>query len=555
MIGIIANDSEHAAIAEFFELFKTPWEFYRGEQTYEVVLCTLDNNISPCATKLTMFYAAHGLPIDCAENIDLSPRGANRILLYKGSRIPIYGGSVTFREERAGLEADDDPRQSGMYVRHSKGRTVARVGYDLFAEVATLLTRGQPLDYADIPTLEMHIGLLRDLILASGAGLVEVPAVPAGYRFIACLTHDVDHPSIVKHKLDHTMFGFLYRALFGSVRNLALGRISVRNLAGTWVAAFKLPFVYLGLAKDPWRGFVDRYLELEKGLPSTFFVIPFKGDPGRSSQDIAPGLRAAGYGAKDIADVIAKIGDAGCEVGLHGIDAWIDSSKGREEFDEIRRLTKTSEIGVRMHWLYYDQQSPMELENAGAAYDSTVGYRDTVGYRSGTTQAYKPIHALKLLELPMHIMDTALFYPTCLNLSQQCAVSLLERMVGNVAKFGGCITVNWHDRSLAPERNWESSYRDLVAKLKSQGAWFATAGQASSWFRKRRSVVFHAHDADLKRVNVNSVGDDGNALPGLRVRVYEARESCQFESCEPNQYVENTIEGSVTVPDPCGARG
>ncbi len=161
MIGVIANDSEHAAIAEFFELFKTPWEFYLDEQTYDVVLCTLDKNISPCATKLTMFYAAHGLPIDCAENIDLSPRDANRILLYKGSRIPIYGGSVTFREERAVLEADDDPRQSGMYVRHSKGRTVVRVGYDLFAEVTTLLTRGQPLDYADIPTLEMHINCHR----------------------------------------------------------------------------------------------------------------------------------------------------------------------------------------------------------------------------------------------------------------------------------------------------------------------------------------------------------------------------------------------------------
>jgi peptidoglycan/xylan/chitin deacetylase (PgdA/CDA1 family) len=300
---------------------------------------------------------------------------------------------------------------------------------------------------------------------------------------------------------------------------------------------------------------VDRYLELDKGLPSTFFLIPFKGYPGRSSEGMAPGLRAAGYGAKDIADLIAKIGDAGCEVGLHGLDAWIDSSKGREEIGEIRRLTKTSEIGVRMHWLYYDQQSPMELENAGAAYDSTVGYRDTVGYRSGTTQAYKPIHALHLLELPMHIMDTALYYPTCLNLSQQCAVSMLERIVGNVAKLGGCITVNWHDRSLAPERNWESSYRELVAELKSQGAWFATAGQTCSWFRKRRSVVFHAHDAGLKGVNVNPAGDDGNALPGLRVRVYEARESCQFESYEPNQYVESTIGGSVAVPDLCGARG
>ena len=83
-----------------------------------------------------------------------------------------------------------------MYQRESRGRDVARIGYDLFAEIRTLLTVGQPAAYASIPTLDLHIALLRDLIVASGAPLVEIPPVPEGYRFIACLTHDVDHPSI-----------------------------------------------------------------------------------------------------------------------------------------------------------------------------------------------------------------------------------------------------------------------------------------------------------------------------------------------------------------------
>ena len=157
------------------------------------------------------------------------------------------------------------------------------------------------------------------------------------------------------------------------------------------MAALKLPLVHMGLAKDFWREFDDRYLELEKGLPSTFFVIPFKNYPGRTSHGPAPEFRAARYGAQDIADSITKILAAGCEVGLHGIDAWLDSSKGQEELEEIRRLTGISEIGVRMHWLYYDQQSPALWRRPGAAYDSTVGYNETVGYRAGTTQAYKPL--------------------------------------------------------------------------------------------------------------------------------------------------------------------
>ena len=367
---------------------------------------------------------------------------------------------------------------------------LARIGYDLFGEVRRLLTVGQPSANASMPALELHIAFLRNLITGCGVPLVEIPPVPDGYPFIACLTHDVDNPSIRQHKWDHTMFGFLYRAVFGSLSNLLRERIRIRGLLTNWAAALKLPFVHMGLAKDFWRGFDDRYLELEKGLSSTFFVIPFKNDPGKNSSGPAPMFRAARYGAADIADTIRKLMTAGCEVGLHGIDAWIDSTRGLAELEEIRRLTGVSEIGVRMHWLYYDQQSPVTLEKAEAAYDSTIGYNETVGYRAGTTQAYKPLTATRLLELPMHVMDTALFYPAYLGLSSRKASTLLGQMVDNAVQFGGCLTINWHDRSLSPERLWHACYRDLVQDLRSRGAWFSTAGQAISWFRKRRSVVF-----------------------------------------------------------------
>ena len=156
------------------------------------------------------------------------------------------------------------------YLDRSGERVLARIGYDLFGEVRTLLTVGQPAANANMPALELHIAFLRDLITGCGVPLVEIPPVPDGYRFIACLTHDVDHPSIRQHKWDHTMFGFLYRAVFGSLRNVIRGRMPVRDLVTNWAAALKLPFVHLGLAKDFWREFDDRYLELEKGFPQHF---------------------------------------------------------------------------------------------------------------------------------------------------------------------------------------------------------------------------------------------------------------------------------------------
>jgi hypothetical protein len=270
MIGVIANPADHAVVSEFFQLFKTPWEFYRSDRRYEVLLCAGDCRIEERSARLVVVYAGHELPFDAEEKIEIASRRSNRTLSYNGSLIPVYGDSLTFHEKGTSARIDEESRQAAMHQHQSGGSVVARIGYDLFSEIRSLLTAGQPVAHAGIPTLDLHIALLRDLIVANGVPLVEIPPVPEGYKFIACLTHDVDHPSIRQHKWDHTMFGFLYRAVFGSLSNLFRGRIPVRTLLANWAAALKLPFIYMGLAKDFWRGFADRYLELEKGLGSTF---------------------------------------------------------------------------------------------------------------------------------------------------------------------------------------------------------------------------------------------------------------------------------------------
>ena len=42
LIGVISKTNEEEAVQEFFELFKTPWEFYKENKTYDVVLITCD---------------------------------------------------------------------------------------------------------------------------------------------------------------------------------------------------------------------------------------------------------------------------------------------------------------------------------------------------------------------------------------------------------------------------------------------------------------------------------------------------------------------------------
>jgi hypothetical protein len=548
MIGVIANPREHNVVREFFELFKTPWEFYRTDRCYEVVLCAGDNKLDGTNAKLVLVYAGTKTSGDAEEKIYIDSQCKDsRILLYKGNRIPIYGDSITFRGKENGILTEEGTQHAAACVRQSSGRVLVRIGYDLFHEIHALLTVGQPPANASLPALELHIALLRDLIVGCGIPLAEIPPVPDGYRFVACLTHDVDHPSIRQHKWDHTMFGFLYRAVFGSVINVIRGRATVRNLLSNWAAALRLPFVHFGIAKDFWCEF-DRYLELEKGLSSTFFVLPVKNYPGRIAGGSASRFRASRYAASDIAGQIQKLLTAGCEIGLHGIDAWLDSSRGREELEEIRRITGMSDVGVRMHWLYNDQQSPLALEKAGAAYDSTIGYNETVGYRAGTTQVYKPLQVSRLLELPLHVMDTALFYPSHLKLSPRQARTLIGSMVDNAVRFGGSLTINWHDRSIAPERLWDACYVNLVQELKDRGAWFSTAGQAVSWFRKRRSAVFETVSCESNALHAKVSVPLSDQLPGLRLRVHNARGQKPVSALgltAGNGYVDIGLNGSI----------
>src|SRR5207247_8546110 len=123
----------------------------------------------------------------------------------------------------------------------------------------------------------------------------------------------------------------------------------------------------------------------------------------------------------------------GCELGVHGIDAWNDVDKGHDELARIAAVTGGSNLGVRIHWLLRDANTPAVLERAGYAYDSTFGYNETVGYRAGTGQVFRPLGAKTLLEIPLPIQDGAHFYPQRLGLSAPDAQGTSQILLDNAA--------------------------------------------------------------------------------------------------------------------------
>ncbi len=521
MIGVAVYSTEQDVVAEFFELFKTPWEFHRNDGRYDVLVCTR-KQIPQSAAKLVLLYSAETTEPDADAGQSVKSRRGGTILVYEGRRIPIYGDVATFPGSQFTPVAEEGTGEPTAFTRSSGNSTLLRIGYDLFKEVRYVLNAGQPVANAASATLDLHIVLLRDLITKSGIPVVEIPPVPEGHSFVICLTHDIDHPVLRNHCCDHTMVGFLYRATIGTIVNVFRRRKSLKNLCTNWTAALKLPFIYLGMAKDFWRGF-DRYVELEAGLASTYFVIPTRNYPGRPFAGKGVSRRAARYNVTDIRPQLQKVISSGCEVGLHGIDTWVDSTKGREERDRVTQTLGTTITGVRMHWLFFDEKSPAALEQAGFSYDSTVGYNETVGYRAGTTQVYRPLGATNLFELPLHVMDTALFYPNYLNLSEEDAKQMVWKLIDGAVEFGGVLTINWHDRSIAPERLWDGFYLKLLRELKSRGAWFATATQAVSWFRKRRSAVVEEALVENGKVRIKASVRSGHSLPGLRVRMHKPK--------------------------------
>ena len=517
MIGVHASEAEHPAVAEFFELFKTPWEFYRPGTRYDVLL-TSSNWIPQNDAALFVIYGSQANTFGDRQTVR-TRRGPTLITL-GGERIPIYGSylvSDTGADELLFYQTQQSFAPAPKCDGH---QTVVRLGFDLFREVRHLLTVGQPPEFADKPTVELHITTLRNLIVRNRLPLVEILPVPADHRFIVCLTHDVDHPRVRYHRFDHTMFGFLYRAVVGSIVQFYRGRRSLGQLAVNWKAAISLPFVFAGLVNDFWDQ-VNEYLKLEKELASTFFIIPIKHDPGFDPHGRANSRRAVSYDVTDVADDLEKLQSPNREVGVHGVDAWRDVTKGRIERERIQAITGQRHLGVRMHWLYFDLQTPVALEKAGFVYDSTVGYNETIGYRAGTTQVFKPLNADRLLELPLHIMDTALFYPAYMNLSDEQASAAMRPLIGNASRFGGVLTTNWHDRSLAPERLWSQPYRQLLHELKDSDPWFATGSDAVSWFRKRRGASINevSNEGQIFRAEL-SLTEDGDTLPSLVARVH-----------------------------------
>ncbi len=94
MIGVLAKNSETETLAEFFELFKTPWEIYDQNKKYDVLMITLEN-IDTSNAGLIIIYNSRQTTFDTSEDITISPLDKHVFIRYEESQIPVYGNIST----------------------------------------------------------------------------------------------------------------------------------------------------------------------------------------------------------------------------------------------------------------------------------------------------------------------------------------------------------------------------------------------------------------------------------------------------------------------------
>ena len=211
---------------------------------------------------------------------------------------------------------------------------------------------------------------------------------PDGKPFAVCLTHDVD---MVYPPLTHTL---LY----------PIACIKNRDVSG---AGNHLFWRLRGRESSPYRRF-EEIMDLEEkyGAQSSFYFLATDDD-----------INHVRYNIEELEVDLGEIVDRNYEVGLHaGYYAYNDLDALKREKSRLERVLGERVIGCRNHFLRFKVPDSWKyLQSAGFEYDTSLGYADAVGFRNGMCHPFQPSDlnengsAIAILEIPLIIMDGALF--------------------------------------------------------------------------------------------------------------------------------------------------
>ncbi|OLC07421.1 MAG: hypothetical protein AUH42_03615 [Gemmatimonadetes bacterium 13_1_40CM_70_11] len=322
--------------------------------------------------------------------------------------------------------------------------------------------------------------LQRAAIAAAGRRQMRLAAPwPAGHRWAAALTHDLD---VVAW---WPLFTLLRLAELGGKGQ---GRRALQ-VAGAAVGA---------IGRDPvWHG-VAGILEREAALSvrSTWFVLcgtPTLSTMARGDLTYRPESSRARH-------IVSTIGRGGHAIGLHGSFATMDADGlfGSQRA-RLERLAGAPALGVRQHFLRMRPGTTHRaMAAAGFLYDSSYGFADRNGFRLGVADVI-PVWddgtgaPLPLDAAPVTWMDRAL--SKYRNVEEPGAW-----VADGLALASACRAVEglwvgvWHPNMVPPlgYPDAPEAFAALVEGLAAAGAYLSSLDELVSWRRRRRGVRVRA---------------------------------------------------------------
>ncbi len=263
------------------------------------------------------------------------------------------------------------------------------------------------------------------------AGFVAIPTRWAGKSWAFCATHDIDYlrkwrPGIVFREA--VEYPLLNRRGVPPAERWARLKASARQAVG---------------ARDPFRVALGRMVDevlAHRGRATYFFKAG------------ANGPHDVGYSLNGpfIQIFFARLRREGFEIGLHpSYHAHDHPGRMVEERDRLTAAARVRPASVRQHYLRYEPARTPALQlGAGFELDATLGFSVHEGFRHGTCHPFTLFDIaanaeLPLWEIPLCMMEAALFNRRCLSVEEAVAVS--RDLIDTCRRFGGVCAMLWHN--------------------------------------------------------------------------------------------------------------
>lgn len=243
--------------------------------------------------------------------------------------------------------------------------------------------------------------------------------------------------------------------------------------------------------REDYLASLEEYLKIDKNYIGDLSSHLFVGAPVRplcwyqfcAHYLIDPVYKlSSGYGHR-LHDLIQKYK---ASIGLHGsFFSLLNSGSFEKEKGILEDWVGDSILFNRQHWLNISNLNELKrLYNAGIRFDSSLGWNGVLGVRGGFLRPY-PIYLgedMVLWEIPMLLMDGVLFDE--LRLSEKDVVNKAIDILVKVRDVGGCVALNWHERTRVPSYGWGQAYDRILEWCKNQGFLFYSSNNVIERIKK-----------------------------------------------------------------------